>query len=134
MIAKPEHGALYWCILPSMESAGYGDDVPREPWRGKLRIEKAAGGTVLYLSRMSAQGIPDNDWNATARVGARDLFATEPEARLSWADAMIDHGRTLLLDGHDCLVRGMIARPAAWEAVRKAIRAVACAPDTGEGE
>jgi len=78
-------GNVYWCIRPSLESEGYGDDAPRRPWRGMLTKPN-------YLSMVDENGLnPDDDTNATSLVEPENLFLSRDSARAAYVRAMIVH-------------------------------------------
>ena len=75
----------YWCILPSVESEGYGDEKPRQPWRGRYYQEHRSGGIVHLISSVSSEtGEIDDDTNATALIPHDDcdkhLFENQADA------------------------------------------------------
>ena len=86
MIEKPEHGALYWCIRPDIESENYGQGGPRRPWLGRLRIDEKSG--MMYLSGVgpAPEYEADEDSNATAHVKPPDLYPTELDALGAWIE------------------------------------------------
>lgn len=77
MIPNPEPGGVYWCIRPPLESEGYGDTRPREPWRGELSESRG----VLHLHRIGESGRADLDPNAGSIVTPRDLYPAQATAR-----------------------------------------------------
>ena len=79
MVNEPRDGRRYLCILHSMEDGSYGDDRPRKPWWGQLKIQNNPGGQAMMLRTVCDDGTLDDDSNASAFVKNEDLFES-PDA------------------------------------------------------
>jgi hypothetical protein len=107
-------GTKWWCIRPSIEAEGYGDNKPRHPWQGILSIEKRPGGTVYELSAFDPEtDRPDKDSNATTIItnAKEQLFGTLREARFAYMRALTRYLEELTDEIADVLVDlGMLQR------------------------
>lgn len=88
-----EQGAVYWCILPDIESSNHGDTCPSFPWQGKLHTEKHPSGPIWLLSCFNEDSDEiDYNINATSIIAdPAQLFATEEDARLAYVAEMVHY-------------------------------------------
>jgi hypothetical protein len=109
MVTNPIDGKRYLTIKTSIENESHGDDRPRKPWWGQLKIMERTGGTVMILNRVrKGDDSIDHDSNASAYVRPEDLFNgpdndgsadTEYRRRLSaWALARLEESRVALME------------------------------------
>ena len=84
-------GDVFWCILPSIESEGYGEQTPREPWRGQIVSASGGYNALFKLAYLGKDGEPDLDSNATSYCRVKDLFCSKQDAVKAYKEAMQKH-------------------------------------------
>ena len=95
MVEQLVDGNNYWCILPSDESRGYGEEYCRAPWEGELLYDPRYG--VWTLHSIGADGSLDSDRNASSTIsGVYELFETKEEATVAYLKSILNEAFGML--------------------------------------
>ena len=83
-------GAMFWSIAPSVEAENCNEHWSWEPWLGKLRVVRNAGGTVLYLHRIdpkTGEVRESNGSRSLVSAAGREVALDKNKVFLSELDA-----------------------------------------------
>lgn len=108
MIENPIDGEYYWSIAVSNEATNYetGREAFRWPWKGLLAKHPSIIG-FYYVLRASKD---DNDPNSFAVVDEDQLYLTEDEALLAYAQAAEKKSEDMIDESHELASSAMRAR------------------------